>query len=300
MTVIQKQPVSPIAHLTPEDIEAIGVELDAIRQDVIDSRGASDAAYIRKVIKTQRSLELGSRAVLLVSIFPPAWFLGTAGLSVSKILENMEIGHNILHGQWDWMRDPKIHSTTWEWDNATPAEQWKHSHNEIHHTYTNVIGKDNDLGYGIMRVDEDQPWYPFHLGQPIWNFVNAMFFEYGIAAYDLELGATLKKSGPRAQGAEVPRAGQEGPQEGPPPDGQGLRHPPGAVGSVVPAHPGRQLRRQHWCATCGATRSSSAATSPRASRPSRSARSRARPAASGTSARCSARPTSPAPRRCTS
>ena len=46
---------------------------------------------------------------------------------VAKILENMEIGHNVLHGQWDWMRDPKIHSTTWEWDMATPAEQWKHS-----------------------------------------------------------------------------------------------------------------------------------------------------------------------------
>jgi linoleoyl-CoA desaturase len=75
----------------------------------------------------------------------------------------MEIGHNILHGQWDWMRDPSIHSSTWEWDSATPAEQWKHSHNELHHTYTNVIGKDNDLGYGIMRVDEDQTWHPFHL-----------------------------------------------------------------------------------------------------------------------------------------
>ena len=66
-------------------------------------------------------------------------------------------------------------------------------HNELHHTYTNVIGKDNDLGYGIMRVDEDQPWHPFHLGQPLWNFINMLFFEYGIAAYDLELGATIKK-----------------------------------------------------------------------------------------------------------
>ena len=195
MTAIQKKPTNPIAHLTREDIENIGRELDAIRQEVIDSRGASDAAYIRGMIKTQRSIELGSRAVLLFSVLPPAWLLGTAGLSVAKILENMEIGHNVLHGQWDWMRDPKIHSTTWEWDSATPAEQWKHSHNELHHTYTNVIGKDNDLGYGIMRVDEDQPWHPFHLGQPLWNFVNMMFFEYGIAAYDLELGATVKKKG---------------------------------------------------------------------------------------------------------
>ncbi|QZY28970.1 fatty acid desaturase family protein [Nocardioides coralli] len=193
MTAIQKKDDNPIAHLTREDIEQIGIELDAIRQDVIDSRGASDAAYIRRVIKTQRSVELGSRAVLLFSIFPPAWLVGTAGLSLAKILENMEIGHNILHGQWDWMRDPKIHSTTWEWDHATPAEQWKHSHNELHHTYTNVLGKDNDLGYGIMRVDEDQRWHPMHLGQPFWNFLNACFFEYGIAAYDLELGVALKK-----------------------------------------------------------------------------------------------------------
>ena len=193
MTVIQKKSDNPIAHLTPEDIEQIGIELDAIRQDILDSRGADDAAYIRTMIKTQRSLELGSRAVLLFSVFPPAWLLGTAGLSVAKILDNMEIGHNILHGQWDWMRDPKIHSTTWEWDMASPSEQWKHSHNEIHHTYTNVIGKDNDLGYGIMRVDEDQTWAPFHLGQPVWCFINALFFEYGIAAYDLDLGAVVKK-----------------------------------------------------------------------------------------------------------
>ncbi len=193
MTAIQKKPHNPIAHLSAEDIEMLGKELDAIRQEVLDSRGEADAAYIRKVISVQRKLELGSRAVLLASIFPPAWIIGTAGLSVSKILENMEIGHNILHGQWDWMRDPKIHSTTWEWDSATPAAQWKHSHNELHHTYTNVIGKDNDLGYGIMRVDEDQPWHPFHLGQPLWNFINMVFFEYGIAAYDLELGANIKK-----------------------------------------------------------------------------------------------------------
>jgi fatty acid desaturase len=193
MTALQKKAENPVAHLSPEDVEAIGAELDAIRQEVIDERGESDAAYIRTVIDVQRKLELGSRAVLLASLFPPAWLVGTAGLSIAKILENMEIGHNILHGQWDWMRDPKIHSTTWEWDSASPAEQWKHSHNELHHTYTNVIGKDNDLGYGIMRVDEDQPWHPMHLAQPLWNFLNACLFEYGIAAYDLELGAVVAK-----------------------------------------------------------------------------------------------------------
>lgn len=192
MTAITRKPENPTAHLTEADIEQIGIELDAIRQEVLDSRGAKDAAYIRKVVDTQRKLELGSRAVLLASVFPPAWIAGTIGLSVAKILENMEIGHNVMHGQWDWMRDPKIHSTTWEWDNASTAEGWKHSHNQIHHTYTNIVGKDNDLGYGIMRVDEDQRWHPMYLGQPLWNFINACFFEYGIAAYDLELGKNLR------------------------------------------------------------------------------------------------------------
>ncbi|HJQ05159.1 MAG TPA: acyl-CoA desaturase [Nocardioides sp.] len=191
MTTVTQKADNPIAHLTEDDIAEIGRRLDAIRQSVIDTRGEQDAAYIRGMVDFQRRLELGSRAVLLFSVLPPAWLIGTAGLTVAKILENMEIGHNVMHGQWDWMRDPKIHSTTWEWDNATPAEAWKHSHNQVHHTYTNIVGKDNDLGYGIMRVDEEQRWYPLFLAQPLWNFINACFFEYGIAAYDLELGRNL-------------------------------------------------------------------------------------------------------------
>jgi NADPH-dependent stearoyl-CoA 9-desaturase len=189
---------NPMAHLSPEQVEELGRELDALRAEVMDSRGERDAAYIRKVIKTQRYLEMGSRAALLfsgvkVKGVKPLWWVGTAGLSIAKILENMEIGHNVMHGQWDWMRDPKIHSKAWEWDNVSPASQWKHSHNELHHTFTNVLGRDNDLGYGIIRVDEDQRWTLFCLGQPIWHVLNAAMFEYSIAAYDLELGGYLAK-----------------------------------------------------------------------------------------------------------
>ena len=187
MTALQKKPVTPIDHLTPEDIEQLGVELDAIRQDILDARGEKDAAYIRKVIDVQRKLELGSRAVLLGSALPPLWILGTVGLSVAKILENMEIGHNVLHGQWDWMRDPDIHSTTWEWDFVTPAASWKHTHNDLHHTWTNVVGKDRDVGYNILRVDPKQEWQPWNLGNPLYNALLAPVFEWGIAVYDLEL-----------------------------------------------------------------------------------------------------------------
>jgi linoleoyl-CoA desaturase len=207
MATMQRTTTDPTAHLSAADIENLGAELDAIRADVIASRGERDAAYIRTVIDAQRKLELSSRGILLFSLFPPAWLVGTLGLSISKIVENMEIGHNVMHGQWDWMRDPTIHSTSWEWDNASPADMWKHSHNELHHTYTNVIGKDNDLGYGIMRVDENQRWKPLYLVQPLSNAVNACFFQYGIAAYDLEIGKVLQgrvdKDDFRARGKKV-------------------------------------------------------------------------------------------------
>jgi len=183
------QPRPPVAsHLSAEEVEALGRELDAIRQRVLDSRGARDAAYIRRVIATQRALELGSRVVLLAGSRRSAWWLGTASLSLAKVLENMEIGHNVLHGQWDWMRDPKIHSTTWTWDHASPPDQWQRAHNEVHHRFTNIVGHDNDLGYGVMRVTEEQEWKPIHLTQPLLNALMACVFEWSIAMYDADLG----------------------------------------------------------------------------------------------------------------
>ena len=61
--------IDPTAHLTAEQIEELGRELDAIRDEVIASRGEKDAAYIRKVIASQRKLELVSRGILLFSFF---------------------------------------------------------------------------------------------------------------------------------------------------------------------------------------------------------------------------------------
>jgi fatty acid desaturase len=179
--------MSTTAVLTLADVEEFGRELDKIRDEVIGSLGEADAKYIRGVIATQRRLELAGRALLFASWLPPAWVAGTAALATAKILENMEIGHNVLHGQWDWMRDPKIHSTTWEWDIASPADQWKHSHNFIHHTWTNVLGRDRDIGYSAMRVSPEQRWHPIYLAQPLYNVLLALFFEYGIAVFDVEL-----------------------------------------------------------------------------------------------------------------
>ena len=177
------------ADLSDADIEEIGRRLDAIRESIRTDLGEDDAAYIHRIIRVHRALELSARATLMASIFPPAWIAGTAMLSIAKILENMELGHNIMHGQWDWMRDPEIHSTTWEWDSAISSDDWKKSHNDMHHMWTNVIGKDKDVGYGRLRVTSDQEWKPEHLGQVGLNVLIALFFEYGIAMYDATMEA---------------------------------------------------------------------------------------------------------------
>ncbi|SFF38957.1 linoleoyl-CoA desaturase [Fontimonas thermophila] len=179
-------------HLSPAEIEAFGRELDAIRDEVKASLGARDAAYIRRLIRIQRMLDLSGRALLFAGVLPPAWLAGTALLSVAKILENMEIGHNVMHAQWDWMRDPKIHSSTWEWDTACPAAQWKHSHNYMHHTYTNVVGMDRDVGYGILRMSPKQRWRVWNLGQPVYNAWLAILFQYGVALHDVEFDRVVQ------------------------------------------------------------------------------------------------------------
>ena len=175
------------AHLTEAQVAEIGRRLDALRERVVADRGEADAAYIRRVIKAQRALEVAGRATLMAGMLPPAWLAGTAMLSVSKILENMEIGHNVLHGQWDWMRDPEIHSTTWEWDSISSAEGWKISHNVEHHTFTNVLGKDKDVGYRILRMSPDQRWTPAALPQLGTYALLAAFFQWGVALHDLEV-----------------------------------------------------------------------------------------------------------------
>ena len=174
-------------HLSAEQVEAFGAEIEAVRREVMESLGERDARYIRRILKTQRYSEIAGRGLLFLGFLPPAWLAGTALLSLSKILVNMEIAHNVMHGQWDWLKDPALNSSTYDWDNTCPAEQWKHSHNYMHHTYTNIVGKDRDVGYGILRMSDDQPWHPVYLAQPAYNWVLAGLFQWGVALHDLEI-----------------------------------------------------------------------------------------------------------------
>ena len=175
--------IAAYAHLTETDIEALGNELDVIRGEIEESLGERDAAYIRRTIRFQRMLEVASRLLIGCSRSRAGWAIGTMSLAFAKSIENMEIGHNVSHGQWDWMNDPEIHSSTWEWDMVAVSSQWRYSHNYRHHVFSNVVGVDDDLGFGVIRVTRDEAWRPAHLLQPLRTLLLASAFEWGIGLH---------------------------------------------------------------------------------------------------------------------
>ena len=174
--------------MSREDLEEFGQELDGVRQRVLDDLGQNDADYIRRVIRVQRALEVLGRIGLFMPFFLPAFIAGIALLALAKIIENMEIGHNVMHGQYDWMNDPTINGKTYEWDIVVPGPDWKRTHNYVHHTYTNIHGMDKDIGYNLLRIDNGQPWYPNHRFNLPLAFVLMLIFEWGVMSHGVEYG----------------------------------------------------------------------------------------------------------------
>jgi NADPH-dependent stearoyl-CoA 9-desaturase len=182
--------------LSATELQAFGDELDALRARHLATLGAADARYIRRVVAGVRWTGVAGRALLFLgafvhSVLIPAWIAGVVLLALSKILENMELAHNVIHGQYDWMGDPQLQGSTYEWDIVGTADNWRKTHNFRHHTYTNVRGLDDDIGYGLLRIFPEQRWRPFYLMQPFIAVVFALLFEWGIAIQDLKVGRLL-------------------------------------------------------------------------------------------------------------
>jgi len=167
-------------------LDAFAKELDDIREDTMAKVGQKDADYIRKVIRVQRIMDLGGRLMIVLGFLHPIWWVfGVLSLGFAKILDNMEIGHNVMHGQYDWMNDPNINSRNFDWDNAGDSNSWKRYHNHEHHTYTNIIGKDRDFGYGLLRLSDDIRWKPKHIPQFFTYMLLAILFEFGVAYHEV-------------------------------------------------------------------------------------------------------------------
>jgi NADPH-dependent stearoyl-CoA 9-desaturase len=178
--------------LSRDEADAFGRELDRLREEVVASLGQRDVDHIRRVIRVARYAEAGGRLALALGVDPLSFSAGVAALALSKILENMEVGHNVMHGQYDWTRDPALDSRTYEWDIVCTGDDWRHSHNYEHHTFTNVVGKDRDVGYALLRVTPEQPWHPVYVVQPVAALVLASIFQWGVGLHDLRLDETLR------------------------------------------------------------------------------------------------------------
>lgn len=176
------------APLSREQVASFEREVNAIRDEVMSQLGAQDVAHIRRMIALCRASEVSGRALLHFGVGPLSWLAGVLLLATGKILDNMEIGHNVMHGQYDWTGIPALNSQKFEWDIACDGEAWRHSHNVTHHTYTNILGKDRDLGYSLLRMTPEQRWKPRHWLQPLANLLLALGFQYGVGSHDLELG----------------------------------------------------------------------------------------------------------------
>jgi linoleoyl-CoA desaturase len=192
------------ATLTREQADAFGRELDALRQEIVADLGQRDVDHIRRVIRTAHYDEAAGRLLLQFGVGPVSFVAGVTALALAKILENMEIGHNVMHGQYDWTHDPALDSHTYEWDIVCTGDDWRHSHNYEHHTFTNILGKDRDVGYAWLRVCPEQAWRPAHLSQPLVALGLAFAFEWGVGAHDLRIDELL--DGKQPLGAFVRRA----------------------------------------------------------------------------------------------
>ncbi|HBI2329209.1 fatty acid desaturase family protein [Acinetobacter baumannii] len=183
---------SKSAHLTPEQTEEFGRRVEQIRQDVMQNLGEQDAKYIYKVRNFVRYTEIASRGMLMFGGWiPPVWLLGTGLLGISKIVENMELGHNVMHGQFDWLNEPSLNGNTYDWDTIASGDDWRETHNYVHHTYTNIVGKDHDVGYGILRVSDQQKWEPRHLFNIPLALQLMFFFEWYVGVQNLHLEDAL-------------------------------------------------------------------------------------------------------------
>lgn len=199
-TLLSRQDASPAnGEQALESIQRDTLEQDVreLGQRIRSQIGEQDARYIRRIVAITRYLEVAGRGMLFLGVFPVFWIAGTLCLAMAKIIENMEIGHNVMHGQYDWMNDPALRGKNYEFDAVATSDHWRHTHNHLHHKYTNIRGVDEDIG--ILRLSADQPWRAYHLLQPGLALGSALFAQWAVAVQRLQLVPWLKGEKPASE-----------------------------------------------------------------------------------------------------
>ncbi len=164
---------------------------EAIKQKHRNDLGEKDVRYIKGIRRYSRIFEAIGRG-LIWCLPGPLALLGVPFLFLHRNLEAIEIGHNVLHGQYDSFENiPQFHSKKFRWKAPMDEASWRQEHNGIHHVHTNVYEIDPDLNHGFLRTNSKTPhnkWHHFQL--PIY-----LFFVYPTMLYNFDaqnLGANDK------------------------------------------------------------------------------------------------------------
>ncbi|HEY6460166.1 MAG TPA: fatty acid desaturase [Polyangiaceae bacterium] len=154
-----------------ERFRRFGAELDAIKQRAVARMGATDVAYVRRMNRFSRTMEVVGRGLIFFSPEPLSFLCGVGALWIHKQLQSTEIGHTALHGAYDRMPGAEAFaSKEFRWDTPIDEESWRHAHNVRHHGNTNVAGKDPDIHFGTVRLTEQTP----HAARHRWQLLVAL------------------------------------------------------------------------------------------------------------------------------
>ncbi|MFW7379294.1 MAG: fatty acid desaturase family protein [Oligoflexus sp.] len=160
-------------------------ELDNIYRRIESEIGEKDLDYIKRVSKFSKTMEFTGRSLIHFSLDPLTFGTGVIALWLHKQLETTEIGHSVLHGAYDKYTTSKaFHSKSFRWDIPIDEESWRYGHNFKHHTFTNIVGKDPDTHFGIVRLNSRIPHQWVHYIQlPIGLFLIVPNFSFSMNAH---------------------------------------------------------------------------------------------------------------------
>jgi fatty acid desaturase len=193
-------------QITERELERynqISQSIEQIKAYYRSQLGQKDIDYIKGIRNKSRIFELIGRSLIWFGYDPISFSLGILFLFLHRNLESIELGHNILHGQYDYFPEiPEFHSRNFKWKSPIDEEGWRREHNNMHHVFTNVYAQDPDLTHGILRVNNRLPWNKFHLFQfPLYLFYFYPFMTYKFNAQNLGFNrAFIEKYFPSQEG----------------------------------------------------------------------------------------------------
>jgi linoleoyl-CoA desaturase len=149
-----------VSDRTP-DYRAFGEEIDEVKRRALARIGTEDVAYVKRIHRFSRAMEVLGRVLIHFSPEPVTFTLGVGALWLHKQLQATEIGHTALHGAYDKLEGAEaFNSRKFRWDTPIDEESWREGHNVKHHGNTNVAGKDPDIHFGPARLTEQTPAAP--------------------------------------------------------------------------------------------------------------------------------------------